>query len=155
MSNKTKITYGKTKITYGEAAALCEDCFVSKKKGTIIDVIFPPTGKTLINGNSLDEVRKEYPDAEKMSVDEFCAWKSSQQRTPISWSETTEAEYWDMLGVLPPAIYEKGGFMVGEAYDHDAITNQPRYSAYRKRGEVFERASRPLTIAEYKDQTNG
>ena len=141
-------------MRYGQAAALCDDCFASKKKGTIIDVIFPPTGKTLINGNSLEDVRKDYPDAEKMTVDEFCAWKASKQRTPISWSDTTEAEYWEMLEVLPPAIYGRGGFMVGEAYDHDALTDQPRYAAYRKRGDVYERASRPLTIAEYKEQAS-
>ena len=140
-------------MRYEQAAALCDDCFASKKDGTIIDVIFPPTGKTLINGKTLEDCKKEHPDAEKMTVDEFCEWKASKQRTPISWSETTEAEYWEMLEVLPPAIYGRGGFMVGEAYDHDALTDQPRYAAYRNRGDVYEKASRPLTIAEYKEQT--
>ena len=140
----------KTQITYGEAAALCTECFASKAGGTIIDMVSPTTGKTLINSKTLEDCRDDYRDAERMTGDDFIAWKSSQQRTPISWNEATKKEYYEMLEVLPPAVYGSNGFLVGEAYDHDAMTGQPRYTAYRKRGDVYETASRPLTVAEYK-----
>jgi hypothetical protein len=59
-----------------------------------------------------------------------------------------------MLGILPPAFWEFGLFLVGEPYDHDCATGAPRFTAYweRRRTSVYyvrySVASRPITIAE-------
>lgn len=130
----------------------CDRCFASKAAGTVIDVIRPGTGRTWIYGKTLADTRAEYPDAEEMSLDEFCSWKAAQQRTPITWSATTAERYDEMLGVLPPIDWHHGarhGFLVGEPYDHDAGNGQPRYQAFRRRYGVHEVASRPMTRAEF------
>jgi len=124
-------------------------CFASKATGTVVDVL-RDDGKTFYYGKTLEDVRREYPDAEKMTLDAFCTWKAEQQRTPIAWAETTEARFYDMLGCLPPAAYGGGGFLVGEPMDHDAGNGQPRYDAYRQVGERYLVASRPLTRAEFR-----
>jgi len=127
----------------------CDRCFASRERSTIIDVLHPNTGRTVCYGKTLEDCREEYPDAEEMSVDEFCAWKASQQRTPITWDATAEEKYHDMLNVLPPAKWTGGAFLVGEPWDHDAGNGRPRFAAFRKRGEVYQTANRPLTIPEF------
>jgi len=130
----------------------CPDCFASKKTKSIIDVLHPETGRTVCYDKTLDECRKEYPDAEKMTVAEFCDWKSKEQRTPIKWEPTTEGQYDEMLCVLPPAMFGTGGFLVGEPYDHDAGNGQPRYQAFLHiDGKPFV-SSRPMTCAEFKTE---
>lgn len=132
----------------------CERCFVSKAKSTIIDTLHPITGLTVCYGKTLEDCRAEYPDAEEMSVTEFCAWKAAQQRTPITWKETTAERFDEMLECLPPAGYGPGpAFLVGEPWDHDAGNGQPRFEAYRQRGELYEVSSRPMTRAEFKAET--
>jgi hypothetical protein len=129
----------------------CERCFASRARQTIIDVLHPVTGRTVCYGKTLEEARREFPDAEEMSVDEFCAWKAEQQRTQITWSPTTEARFNEMLGCLPPAAAtpDYNAFLVGEPYDHDAGNGRPRFEAYRLRNGVYETASRPITRAEF------
>ena len=130
----------------------CERCLASKARETMIDVLHPVTGLTVCYGKTLKDCRKEYPDAEEMSVDEFCSWKAQRQRTPIAWTPTTEERFTEMLEVLPPAAGCRGGFLVGEPYDHDAGNGQPRFQAYRQRGDTFETANRPLTRAEFRSE---
>lgn len=125
-------------------------CFASRARSTVIDEVNPATGKTYIHGNTLAECRAKYPDAEEMTLDEFCAWKAEQQRTPISWEPTTQERYYEMLEVLPPAAMLGGGFLVGEPWDHDAGNGQPRFQAFRQRGDVFEASDRPMTRAEFR-----
>jgi hypothetical protein len=42
----------------------------------------------------------------------------------IAWTETTEADYWEMLCVLPPERRRNGWFLVGEPADLDPITGE-------------------------------
>ena len=130
----------------------CERCFASKDRATIIDTIHPETGLSWCYGKTLAQCREEYPDAKEMSVDEFCAWKAAQQRTPIEWTPTTEARFCDMLGCLPPALMLRGGFLVGEPFDHDAGNGQPRFQGFRRRGDVYEVGNRPMTRAEFRSE---
>ena len=129
----------------------CTQCVASKQNSTAIDVIHPNTGRTLHYGKTLAQCREEYPDAEIMTVDAWCEWKAAQQRTPITWSETTQKRFWEMLEVLPPAAGTPGfrAFLVGEPWDHDAGNGQPRFQAFRKHQGRFEVASRPMTRAEF------
>jgi hypothetical protein len=130
----------------------CDRCYASRSQEVIIDVIRPDTGLTWYFGQTLAQVRAEYPDAEEMSVDEFCEWKAARQRTPIAWTPTTEAKFYDMLGAVPPAAMTGGGFLVGEAADHDAGNGRPRYAAFRQVGEAFETANRPMTVEEFREE---
>jgi len=64
-------------------------CFASVASDTIIDVVNPDTGRTGIYSKDLDECRKEYPDAQLMTIQDWCEQKAKRQDTPIIWTETT------------------------------------------------------------------
>jgi hypothetical protein len=125
-------------------------CFASKAKKTIIDIL-RSDGKTMCFGSTHDEIRQRYPDAEEMTVDDFCDWMAEQQRTPITWISTTEDRFNEMLEVLPPADQMNGfaAFLVGEPIDHDAGNGEPRYEGYRRDGGKWFVSSRPITRKEF------
>lgn len=130
-------------------------CFVSKSSGNIIDFVHQETGKTLYFSRSLETCRETYPDAETMTFGEWCEWKAEQQRTPISWGEeVTRERFMEMLECLPPATGTKGWreFLVGEPYDHDALTGEPRYNGFRRTGAGYFASSRPMTVREFRDE---
>lgn len=126
------------------------DVFAVPGHHNIVDTINPVTDRSSIQGETLDEVRQRYPNAERFTWD---AWRASQitrQNTPIAWLPTAASEYDAMLNVLPPACHRAIGFLVGEPMDHSYETGQPRFQAYLSRnGEHFV-SSRPLTIAEFR-----
>ncbi len=72
----------------------------------------------------------------------------------VNWKQTTEERYWEMLGALPPALMEGGGFLVGEPMDYRTCTVEGRvlatYEAFFERDEKFFQADHPLTIPEFK-----
>jgi len=129
----------------------CTHCFASRERQTIIDLLNPDTDRGVWGGGSLAEIRHGYPDAEIVTIDDFCAWKAEKQRTPVEWLWAAESEYFDMLNCLPPAAQIGRAFLVGEPYDHDAGNGQPRFTAYRIEGDRFLVSSRPVTIAEFRE----
>ena len=67
----------------------------------------------------------------------------------------TEERYWEMLEILPPAIMDGKGFMVGEPWTHRQCTvtgrdDRPTFAAFFKSGEKFFETVEPMTVAEYK-----
>lgn len=65
-----------------------------------IDFINPTTGKSAINGETLEQVRVRYPEAEIIEVYEFIDKKEKTLCSdPV---EITEEKYIEMLEVLPP-----------------------------------------------------
>jgi len=116
----------------------------------LIDTINEKTGLTQICNETLAEVRERFPDAELVDVDEWCAEKQRAQLAPITWQETTEETYWEMLECLPPAKMAGGAFLVGEPRDHLAATGEPTFEMYRKQGTKFYVSSRAVTVAEFK-----
>ena len=132
----------------------CENCFAVPGSDNMIDVVHPITGKTVIYGRTLEEVRQMpgYEKAELMTVDAFCRDKAERQDTPITWTETTQEKFYEMLEVLPPAAMKNGGFLVGEPWDHHALTGRPRYAAYKEIEEKFFAASRPMTRQEFEKE---
>ncbi len=72
----------------------------------------------------------------------------------VNWQPTTETTYWEMMEVLPPALMNPGGFLVGEPFDHGrcAVTGgiRPRYEAFIQIGDRFYVSGRALTIPEFK-----
>lgn len=131
------------------------ECFAVPGR-TMIDVIDSATGLTVIYGKTLEQVRAEthvyadYANAERMTIDAYCASKAKAQDTPITWEPTTEEAYWDMLEAVPPACRWRGGFLCGEPYDHHALTGESLHSCMREWNERYYRTSRPVTITEFR-----
>ena len=125
-----------------------QQCFAVRGQ-TCIDTIDPVTGLTTCYRKTLDECRTEYPTAERMTLDEFRESKAREQDTTITWTETTEARYYEMLDVLPPACSRGNGFLVGEPWDHHAITGRPRYQACLFYGGKYYASSRPVSVTEF------
>lgn len=70
------------------------------------------------------------------------------------FTEVSRERFDEMLDVLPPAVMDANGFMVGEPFDHRLceITGKfgPTFAAFiEHKGKCYE-ATRPLTIGEYK-----
>lgn len=115
----------------------------------LIDTLNPATGLTDCCNETLEQVRLRYPGAEIVCIDEWCAQRGKEQDAPIEWSEVTEDKYDDMLNVLPPAAWVNGRFLVGEPWDHHALSGRPRYAAFVKRGGKCYASSRPITVKEF------
>ncbi len=129
----------------------CIECFAIPGQ-TMIDVIHPTTGLSLHFQHNLEQIAARYSGAVKMTIADYCASKAAAQDAEITWIETTEARYWEMLEVLPPARMFAGAFLVGEAMDHHAGTGQPRYEAYLIKGGKYFFASRPLRASEFESE---
>lgn len=127
----------------------CRLAFAVPGEDSLIDLVHPETGNSRIYSESLAEIRKRYPNAEIVNVDEFQAAKAARQNSPIEWTETTSERFNEMLGCLPPAMMTSDGFLVGEPYDHHALTGQPRYQAFVEVNQRFFTSSRPLTRKEF------
>lgn len=78
--------------------------------------------------------------------------RKKPMREPLEWLDSTEEDYYDMLGCVPPAAQSSLGFLVGEAYDHRSPSGDPRYMAYICRGADLKylKSSRPMTEAEFR-----
>jgi hypothetical protein len=132
------------------------ECYAVPGENSMIDAIHPVTGLTIYSHNTKEELLLRYPDAVRMTIDEFCEQKAARQHSPISWLPVTEETYWEMLECLPPAYRNGNGFLVGEPCDHDASNGQPRYQAFVKwhwgtdKAIEYRQASRPMTIKEYR-----
>lgn len=125
------------------------ECFAVPGEHNIIDAVNPDTGLSWIEAENLEQIQARYPGAVRMDLDAWIADKAERQNTPIAWDAVTEEEYYRLFECLPPEAYRATGFLVGEPDDHCARTGKPRFMAYRMRGKVCERASRPMTIAEF------
>lgn len=128
-------------------------CFVSKTANTVIDFVNPETGKTECYAKNLETCRETYPDAEMITLGEWCEWKAMQQRTPIAWDdEVTKNRFFEMLECLPPSACTGsfGAFLVGEPYDHDALSGEPRYQGFRRTSAGYFSSSRPMTVKEFR-----
>lgn len=136
-------------------AEIPELCYAVPGK-TLIDLVFDESGLTHCFRKTLEETRKEYPDAVLMTLDEFCQSKAARQDSPVRWIEITEKQYDDALEVLPPVGWRGTRFCLGEPSDHHATTGRPRYAGYMRTGaakSVFRywTTSRPVTVKELHD----
>lgn len=128
----------------------CVHVFAVPGESHIIDVVRPDTGRTWHYGRTLADVQAKEPAAVLMTWEAFRADQIRRQNTPIVWQRSTRDTYREMLGVLPPAAWHGGGFLVGEPYDHSYETGRPRFQAFKQRGYDYFVSSRPLTIAEFR-----
>ena len=75
----------------------------------------------------------------------------------ITWIETTEERYYEMLGVLPPAsqgsMIGAHGFQVGEPTDHNE-RGEPTFASFKEEvrvmGSKFYESAESLTFREFK-----
>lgn len=134
------------------------DIFAVPGENHIIDTVHPTTDRSTINGETLEQIRLRYPNAERMKWEDWRQEQITRQNTPVRWIRVTEREYIDMYEVLPPVCFSSSGFMVGEPHDHSHETGAPRFQAYIVRGSHYYRqhfrSSRPLTVKEYRDLTH-
>ena len=127
-------------------------CIAVPGADSIIDMIHPDTGKTMVYGKTLEDCQKEEPNAQLMHIDDFCREKAKRQDTPIEWEEITEERYMELLECLPPIMYGRNGwegFLVGEPWDHHAESGRPRYQACQIVGGRYFASTRPLTKPEF------
>lgn len=79
--------------------------------------------------------------------------KEPTEPEPLAWEETTEDHYFDMLGVLPPAVQKGSDFLVGEPQRHRRcrITNRitPAFDGFIKRGGKCYATSAAVTPLEF------
>lgn len=118
-----------------------------------------PDGTTLHLVNSREELLARYPDAVLSTYEAWSSARGAEQDSSVTWTEITERQFWDALGALPPALQIGSAFLLGEPFDHHAVTGQPRFTAYVQRviagaedvrTERFEASSRPMTRAEFR-----
>ncbi len=124
---------------------------------SIVDLIDPETGLTSVYGQTFEQVLERYPNVVRVNLDDWTTARGQEQDTPIVWTVTTKEKYWEMLEVLPPALWIGGAFLVGEPTDHSYTTGRPRFAAYWQRGSsddfaVYLVASRPLTTQELRKE---
>lgn len=136
------------------------ECFVSPSTRTLIDGV--RDGRTWIHGETLDQVRLRYPDAVVMKYDDFATGESAAMRGPFEWTECTKEQYEEALCCLPPEMWwgggfvngewEGGGFLVGEVDNHDPMTGEGFFQAYRRVGDRCYWSTRCLTRKEFAEQ---
>jgi hypothetical protein len=142
-------TATKTVAALTVAAYEATECYAVPGADTLIDMIHPATGLTCIYGRTLDDVRREYPTAERMTYEAWAAAKAERQNCPFTWESTAESHYDEMLECLPPACLRGNGFLVGEPWDHETLTGAPRFQAFRRSRGLCYVATRPLTRKEF------
>jgi len=130
----------------------CEFCVAVPGQNSCVDVINPITALTWYGGKTVVQAIEENPGAEVMTLDEFTRQMAERQHTPIEWEPSTYEAFDYGLNVLPPAIWIGGAFMVGEPCDHDASNGKPRFQAFRESGDIYEKATRPMTRDEFREE---
>jgi len=130
----------------------CTECVAVPGQNNCIDVIHPFTGQMVYGERTVAECIADNPGAVVMPMDELTRQIAERQHTPITWEPSTYEAFDYGLNVLPPAIWIGGGFMIGEPYDHDAGNGQPRFQAFRQLGDKYEKANRPMTRAEFREE---
>lgn len=61
--------------------------------------------------------------------------------------ETSEAEFYEMLGAVPPAAQHSNSFAVGEPLSHNAAGSAV-FACYRHIGEKYE--TRNMTLSDFR-----
>lgn len=69
------------------------------------------------------------------------------------WKRVSEARYWEMLEILPPAVMTGRGFLVGEPWRHDE-NDRPMFAAFLQLGYgesvTYYESNEPMTVAAFR-----
>jgi hypothetical protein len=72
------------------------------------------------------------------------------KESKMQFKNSTETKYWEMLGMLPPAIQTGHGFLVGEPMNHNS-KGEPCFTAFvEKAGGQFFESKQAMTVDEFK-----
>ncbi len=116
-----------------------EYCFFDSQESRIIDFLREDEETTLIDKQTLEEVRERYPKAIKLRIDE--AWNLYEDAAITEPEEITEEEFDWLLNVLPPKNWWHGSncesFMMIE-HDRGSVTricvrDRQKYYKFRDR----------------------
>lgn len=116
----------------------------------IVDAVDPDTSRGLYSGKTIDQLRLSDPTIEVYPFDDWEAKRNEAMNTPIEWQETTEDEYDEMLGAVPPNAMSRLGFLLGEPQDHFGQNGAERCRAYIVRDGKYLKSNRPITRAEFR-----
>lgn len=76
---------------------------IDRKQNSTIDQIHPITGLGVWSGETLEQVRERYPDAEIVDSAEFDRFREEKRQRFITEPVAVTEEYWnDRINVLPP-----------------------------------------------------
>ena len=73
----------------------------------------------------------------------------------MAWKEVTEERYYEMLDLLPPAIFLYYGFLVGEPWTERQCSRRthltlPAFQPFVFRDGRYYEGDAPLTVPEFK-----
>lgn len=75
----------------------------------------------------------------------------------MTYHDTTEERYFDMIGALPPEAYGAGGFLVGEpsSFRRCRVTGKgaATYEAFFEADGRYRQADEPMTTDEFRQVT--
>lgn len=126
------------------------EAFAVPGKKNLIDLVHPITGRSAIQGETLEQIQTRYPGAVKVNMDEWLKDRAEAQDSPIEWLKVYSERYDEALNALPPACMIGDAFLLGEPQDHHALNGQPRFDAYRCMAYQHYVSSRPMTVKEFK-----
>lgn len=96
--------------------------FFSRSRNSVIDTATnEPTPRGHYQGETLEQIRAKYPDAELIAWETASRIMDEANRLPVS--EITEQEFWYYLEVLPPAGWRHGT-------NNESFKMSERYSGY-------------------------
>lgn len=134
----------------------CTEAFAVPGQNNIIDVIHPKTGRSWINGNTLEEMQKRYPAAIKVNCEEFFGEVYKRNNGSVTWSEETREQYDYAFECLSsPIMFGGGNFMVNEPSDHFGPGGVVRYYAHVERSGKCYASNRALTKTQFKEILSG
>ena len=125
------------------------DAFVVPGQSNCIDLVHPRTGRSCIAGETLEEIRLRYPNAIQVNLKEWSEQRCTEANPPVTWQDSTEERFEEMLSVLPPRRFIPGAFLVGEPVDHVSVGGHGRYECHVSRKGSFQVSSRPITVKEF------
>lgn len=73
---------------------------------TVIDFLNPDTGKSYVNGETLEQIQARYPGAQLV---DFELWNAAKEKALCTEPEpSTEERFLELLEVLPPQRWQRG-----------------------------------------------
>lgn len=76
----------------------------------------------------------------------------------LTWKEIDEERYHDMLGVVPPVVWNDVGFLLGEAENHRQCTEcgkfMPVFKPFIERNGKFYEGTVAITVLEFQTIRN-
>lgn len=130
-------------------------CFLVPGAAHPQDLVHPITGHGVYSGDTPERMAERFPGVSVVEIAEYRRRRAAEQDAPITWRRSTREAFWYALEVLPPIGWRNGTdsewFLVGEPYDHHAVTGEARFEAHWRVGDSYFVSSRPMTLRELRE----